>query len=29
MKPLYGIINEESIDLIRIVVEGAEDLVLE
>jgi FkbM family methyltransferase len=29
MKPLDEIINEESIDLIKIDVEGAEDLVLE
>jgi len=29
MKPLDKIINEESIDLIKIDVEGAEDLVLE
>jgi FkbM family methyltransferase len=29
MKPLDEIINEESVDLIKIDVEGAEDLVLE
>jgi hypothetical protein len=29
MKPLDEIINEESIDLMKIDVEGAEDLVLE
>jgi hypothetical protein len=29
MKPLDEIINEENIDLIKIDVEGAEDLVLE
>jgi len=29
MKPLDEIINEESIDLLKIDVEGAEDLVLE